>query len=713
MLLLAAPMLAGLILASVPIIIHLWNRRHFRLVEWAPMKYIKLTVQTNRRRMRVEQLLLLAVRVLVVALLFIALARPAFSRTGFGAALASRSRASRVILIDDSMSMGYVTDRRSAFDRAKDAAARIVSSIGSQDAVTIALSTRPDQPLVREGGIEESNKVLREMQNASPAEAASDWPSVFKQIDSYVSGASHLQRELILITDLRRSGWGAGVTAQASKWAGQSFDLKIVDVGTRETANTVLSRFEQEDSFALPGMPVKLRASIRNDTNAIVRSATASLEIDGQSRPLVLPDLPAGQTTEVPLTVSFDKAGDHVLKLTLPNDAMPADNTRWLVIGVRPEVRIAMIDGQVGSRAFESSTDFVQLALTAGLDLWQVNRRADSEWQRVSASDAQLTNADVIVLSNVASLSMQQTSVLEKLVSSGAGLMIFPGEQFDPGAYNQNLYRDGAGLLPGRISRANESSPNGLAIDSVTDSPLAPMSKLAPEALSRIRPKKFLSVAIDEKGKDPNSRALAHWNDTESHPAVIEKQFGRGRVILWTVSADRQWSDWPIDPTYVLALRSAASAIVRPGHIGTNFTAGEAIAYPLETGQVVQGPLVTGPDQSMAPQPLSILDQVLHYASTTRAGKYTLSWKDEAGATQSRTLGASFNGLESNLQPISESEITNLLSPIAPTFVHWGAAAGNESVAEKGREIWRNVILGVLVLAAVETVLAMWVSRER
>src|SRR3954451_8301912 len=75
--LLAAPMLAGLALASVPVIIHLLNRRRFQLVEWAPMKYLRLTLQTNRRRMRLEQLLLLAVRVLVVAMLFVALARPA------------------------------------------------------------------------------------------------------------------------------------------------------------------------------------------------------------------------------------------------------------------------------------------------------------------------------------------------------------------------------------------------------------------------------------------------------------------------------------------------------------------------------------------------------------------------------------------------------------------------------------------------------------
>jgi hypothetical protein len=41
------PMLA---LASVPIIIHILNRRRFQLVDWAPMKYLKLTLKTNRRR---------------------------------------------------------------------------------------------------------------------------------------------------------------------------------------------------------------------------------------------------------------------------------------------------------------------------------------------------------------------------------------------------------------------------------------------------------------------------------------------------------------------------------------------------------------------------------------------------------------------------------------------------------------------------------------
>ena len=72
---LAPWMLFALVLASAPIIIHLLNRRRFLRVDWAPMKYLKLTLKSNRRRLRLEQWLLLAVRTLAVMALFLAVAR--------------------------------------------------------------------------------------------------------------------------------------------------------------------------------------------------------------------------------------------------------------------------------------------------------------------------------------------------------------------------------------------------------------------------------------------------------------------------------------------------------------------------------------------------------------------------------------------------------------------------------------------------------------
>src|SRR5882724_5183419 len=67
---------AGLALIPIPIIIHLLNRRRFKLVTWAAMEFLLRAMRKNRRRLKFEQWLLLATRCLLIFLLGMALARP-------------------------------------------------------------------------------------------------------------------------------------------------------------------------------------------------------------------------------------------------------------------------------------------------------------------------------------------------------------------------------------------------------------------------------------------------------------------------------------------------------------------------------------------------------------------------------------------------------------------------------------------------------------
>ncbi len=62
--------------AAGPILLHLWNRRRYREVTWAAMEYLLAAVRNNSRRIRVEQLILLVIRTLLVALLGLAVAEP-------------------------------------------------------------------------------------------------------------------------------------------------------------------------------------------------------------------------------------------------------------------------------------------------------------------------------------------------------------------------------------------------------------------------------------------------------------------------------------------------------------------------------------------------------------------------------------------------------------------------------------------------------------
>src|SRR5512138_881584 len=82
--------------------------------------------------------------------------------------------------------------------------------------------------------------------------------------------------------------------------------------------------------------------SIRNNTPSSVTGAQALLSIGNETRPLLLPDLPPNQVTDVPITITPAKPGQYPLHLAMTPDALPGDDDRWLCLTVRPTIDIGL-----------------------------------------------------------------------------------------------------------------------------------------------------------------------------------------------------------------------------------------------------------------------------------------------------------------------------------------------------------------------------------
>lgn len=711
-------LLGGLFLAAVPIIIHILNRRRFQVIDWPPMKYLKLTLKKNRRRIRIEQLILLAIRTLAVLLLILAVARPVLSQKGLTRfLLPGRARTSRILVIDDSLSMGYTTAGRSAFQVAQNAAADIIRGGGTQDSLTILLTCAPDRPLVRDASLQEAPKFADLVSTLGVTDTPSNWGAAFSAVTTALSSASFSSKEVVLVTDLRRSGWSTDVTAVANKLARDHVPLRIIDVGDRRTDNVALLKLEAEDAIALPEQPIHLRAVIRNGSAATISRAQATLTVDGNSQPLLLPDLPpgggeGGVTTEVPLTVSLENSGAHTVSLALPRDALPQDDLRCLCLTVRPNVSVLLIDGEPSAQPFESETDFLTLAYSVGVHPWKLQHATELDPRRLRPGSPD--TPDVLVLANVAALSAEQAASIERLVRNGMGLMIFTGELVDPEAYNQRLYRNGQGLLPLKLDRPSDTPSAGLVVEKDPQSPLAPLAKLMPEALARIRTRRYTAVELPHVLPEA-VRILAHWNNAENPPAVLQKNFGKGTVLLFTTTAGKKWTDWPLDPTYVLSVRSAALSIARGQDAGAALTAGEPIRTVLDEGQAAIDPKMSVPGM-MAPDTVDVLKTSatvteLRYGKTVHAGIYSLSWRDEKSTPVTLRYAVNPTGSESDLEPISESQLGALLGNLKPVVQRYDVSGAG--LGTPPREIWRVIAMIVLALLVVEAVFAVWVGRER
>src|SRR5215212_2487132 len=132
-------LLFGLAAVSVPIIIHLLNRRKFQKVVWAAMRFIQTSVERNQRRMRIEDLILLALRCLLLALLALALARPALKSAGLE--VFGQSKITGVIILDNSESMGMSDGTMTRFEKARKAAEQALETMPAGSATAVFLAS--------------------------------------------------------------------------------------------------------------------------------------------------------------------------------------------------------------------------------------------------------------------------------------------------------------------------------------------------------------------------------------------------------------------------------------------------------------------------------------------------------------------------------------------------------------------------------------------
>ncbi|NJK92577.1 MAG: VWA domain-containing protein [Blastochloris sp.] len=134
--------LFGLLGIGIPILIHLLNKTRVKRIRWAAMKYLMNAVQKNQRRLKVEDLILLLLRCLLVILLVLAFARLVTPKPSEGFSSGDGPVAA-VIVLDQSASMSQSDGATTRMLEGKDAAKGILESFrpGSSCALLLVSDT--------------------------------------------------------------------------------------------------------------------------------------------------------------------------------------------------------------------------------------------------------------------------------------------------------------------------------------------------------------------------------------------------------------------------------------------------------------------------------------------------------------------------------------------------------------------------------------------
>lgn len=713
----------GVLLGAIPIIIHLLNRRRFRRVDWAPMKYLKLTVQRNRRRIQLEELLLLLLRIALPVLLFFLLARPVLNPTGMESWLGRGGRSSEVLVVDDSLSMGYASPEGTAFQKASQVASALLASIPAQDRCTLTTTSAPNAPAVQDVEAGRREELAAAVAGLVPTATHAAWPAVFAGLDDVLKSCTYPSRRLTIVTDLRRSGWEASVGEFARRWAEDGVVVRIVDVGADETANTSLQSLLPLDRTILAGAPSAWEAVVRNDSPRAIVGAKAVLRVDDRPTEITLPEIGPNATVRVPLSVSFPGAGPHDFSLQLPDDELPDDGRRWAAVPVKDSLLIRLVDGEPSTEPFGSEVDYLAAPLSIGVgsaEAWRIEVVSDQDFL-----SPRLETPDVLVMANVAAPTPDQAERLGRLVREGMGLMIFAGERVDIGLYNDLLFRPDARLLPFPFKATSDQPFRGLVVEPVRPSPLERLLDLRASAFERV-PVRWIATVDEAAGStggekgDEAARVLARWNDPDRSPAVAERVVGDGRVLLWTTTADRAGNDWPVEPSFVMAIREAAKGAARATTTANTVAAGEPIRRVVRSSHEITNAQLTPPGGA-EPVALPAVPEAepsadgpsvgIEIADTRRAGVYRLSWDEGPLGAREDVFAANPDPRESLMERIESGEVRRLMEPLNVEVV--AARGGLDSFAPTGREIWRDLAAALLLLLVAEAAFAAWVGRSR
>ena len=738
-------MLLGLAGVLLPVLAHLLSRKKYDIVEWGAMQFLELD-PSARRKLRLEELLLLAVRMGLVALLAIALARPWLGGAWLGSLGSTQSR-DVVLVIDGSYSMGWEGRALTPHANAVRVARQFVDELRPGDSVMV-IDAR-EQPLATLAGLTRDKQRVREALESlpSPAGTANLHAAISKAVQSLASG-TNLQREVVVFTDRQALSWKPDDEAlwarlddlkEQSPQPPRLWVMDVADGQLGQSANFTIERLQLSRELAVPGVPVRISSKVRysGGENAIARKV--HLELNGQrlaDQTLQLKLLPNGEAT-VEFERRFEQVGSQLIGVVLENDALPGDNRSEAVVLVADSLPIVLVDGDKRLDPTRSETFFARAALMA--------TGGEASWIKPTIltpdaiSTETLRDAAVLVLANVEALSAEQLGFLDRFVASGRGLLFTLGDKTPQSGFTPESDQLGARLLPvslkaiGAEADAVDAGKSALRVRIAGNSLelpwLKPFRSDKGGTLTDARFTHWWRVSDQKEATDNKQELVKHelpsGNSgvslgtpvviaklTNGDPWLVTRRYGRGTTAVLTSSLDADWNTLPAKQDYVPWLHELLFALASPTtsrnvDVGTPLSLNIAPQWKLEDFEFLA--------PNNAPLPATRIDDDFQPGarldSATLPGVYRFASKAHAGkpSPTDELFVTNFDRSESDLTPLTDDQCATLAGTDRLTFVTELKQMQHQMFAEGSRtELWWLLLYGFLAFLAFE----VWLTRR-
>ncbi len=721
-------LLLGLLATLIPLLLHLLARSRAQEVLFPTLRFLKLSMEKTARRRKIQHVFLMALRMLLLAMLALAVAQPYSEAIG---GWLGGQRYVAVVILDNSMSMATVRgsgkDHTTRLEKAKYEAGRLLSS--ENKPVLAAL-------LTTNGGMvstDLSSRLEQLRDEIAKTPAGNGKAPLAQRLTAAVEMLlkdSTPQKSIYLFTDLQKVSAEELLRVEALVKAKDQVHLLIVDTADRQVNNVGISELKI-DGDRIVDKPLGFTATLMN-SSATDRVVDVGMRINGnpvgqKSRVSLRSAGQDGSTATVRFFQTFSQVGNVTGDVMIDQvDDLPRDNMRRFSLRLGGRIKALIVRGP-GGGAKNPILD-PATTLTFALDPysdksipWFITPTLVEGDQFASAS---LAGQDIVYFCDMPAFNDEQARAVEQFAAAGGSVVFFLGANVDVKNYNQRFMEQikaEGGLLPATIAPAvGEVGPMAAAqaVDFVeVDHPFFKgfYDNLADYCTASIQ-RYYKLVATGRTGK-----ALVRLKNGDS--LLLEKTFGSGRVVLCATGASPVWSNLPTTGLFAMVIRMSLLARQDMSH-DENYLADAQVEIrpPIAARDGNELPVnITLPDSDEGKgQTITVAARrtgegyLASFADTSRVGFY--NWRVAGGVDEEErdkkgfgTFAVNPQGSESQLQPMDAEALTQGLKDqeFSRAYIASSLDEVNATAAAQAQpRNWWDVLMAIAILVLVVEALA-------
>lgn len=701
---LAPMLLGGAALVAVPVVLHLIMRQKPAKRDFPALRFLKARANANRRRLRLNHLLLLAARMAALAMLALAMARPVLRDAGWLAD--AEGPVAAVLVFDTAPRMELREANRTRLEQAIGLARTLFDKLPPTSAVAIAdtsggtttffpstaaAAARVDRLTIATPAVPLATAVAEGLRLLQTSELA--------------------RRELYVFTDCSRGAF-AGTTPLAADDLPAGTSLLWIDVGATTAHNFAIDAIDLSADRLAVGAPLVISVATSRIGPAATRGVAVEL-VDANGRFVRRAVKPVswkpGSAGEVAFEITGLEPGTRQGRVVIDgNDDLPADDVRYFTVDVGAPSRVLVAGPAPAAR----SCMFVAEAIAPAALKKAGRSRFDAEIIDADRLEATVWDGfEAIVLVDPPPLSPRTSDQLREWVAAGRGLVVWLGPRAgSPERFNTESTRQ---LLGGGIVRvwrtpgeANYFSPTAL------DHPMLAAFRRVGDAVP------WQDFPVERHWEftpgEGEAAAVPVASFRNGLPAILEHRVGQGTVTVVTTPASQAAGDpdawnqlatgfepWPF---VILANEMLLHAIDTPDD--RNITAGQPAVVSIGRTDIATVFMRTpaGDDLPVAVEPRR---GTVSVAATQAVGNYALRSGGEAAGV-SKGFSANLAASATDFPRLAGDQLTAALG------------TGNR-LARTENDLVRDVdlgrvgaeLFGWLILLAAVAMAADWMLANR